>query len=45
MAKFTREDLLEYYRLKGKPGKVVIAITKYQYHADCFGRCDGRDGA
>jgi len=22
MAKFTREDALEYHRLKGKPGKV-----------------------
>jgi hypothetical protein len=24
MAKFTREDALEYHRLKGKPGKVAI---------------------
>ncbi|MBE7434229.1 MAG: NADP-dependent malic enzyme [Anaerolineales bacterium] len=28
MAKFTREDALEYHRLKGKPGKVAIVPTK-----------------
>jgi len=28
MAKFTREDALEYHRLKGKPGKVSIVPTK-----------------
>ena len=28
MAKFTREDALEYHRLKGKPGKVAIIPTK-----------------
>src|ERR1051325_6494926 len=28
MAKFTREDALEYHRLKGKPGKVAITPTK-----------------
>jgi malate dehydrogenase (oxaloacetate-decarboxylating)(NADP+) len=28
MAKFTREDALEYHRLKGKPGKVAIVATK-----------------
>ncbi len=28
MAKFTREDALEYHRLKGKPGKISIAPTK-----------------
>ncbi len=28
MAKFTREDALEYHRLKGKPGKVAILPTK-----------------
>ena len=28
MAKFTREDALEYHRLKGKPGKVSILPTK-----------------
>jgi malate dehydrogenase (oxaloacetate-decarboxylating)(NADP+) len=28
MAKFTREDALEYHRLKGKPGKVAILLTK-----------------
>ncbi|MFM8370019.1 MAG: NADP-dependent malic enzyme [Chloroflexota bacterium] len=29
MAKFTREDALEYHRLKGKPGKVAIVPTKH----------------
>src|SRR5688572_18061268 len=28
MAKFTREDALEYHRLKGKPGKIAIVPTK-----------------
>ena len=28
MAKITREDALEYHRLKGKPGKVAIVPTK-----------------
>ncbi|MCL4274076.1 MAG: NADP-dependent malic enzyme [Anaerolineales bacterium] len=28
MATFTREDALEYHRLKGKPGKVAIVPTK-----------------
>ena len=28
MASFTREDALEYHRLKGKPGKVAIVPTK-----------------
>jgi malate dehydrogenase (oxaloacetate-decarboxylating)(NADP+) len=28
MAKFTREDALEYHRLKGMPGKVAIVPTK-----------------
>jgi len=28
MAKLTREDALEYHRLKGKPGKVAIVPTK-----------------
>jgi malate dehydrogenase (oxaloacetate-decarboxylating)(NADP+) len=28
MAKFTREDALEYHRLKGQPGKVAIVPTK-----------------
>ncbi len=28
MAKFTREDALEYHRLNGKPGKVAILPTK-----------------
>ncbi len=28
MAKFTREDALEYHRLKGKPGKISILPTK-----------------
>jgi len=28
MAKFTREDALEYHRLKGKPGKLAIVPTK-----------------
>jgi malate dehydrogenase (oxaloacetate-decarboxylating)(NADP+) len=28
MAKFTREDALEYHRLKGKPGKVAVVPTK-----------------
>lgn len=28
MAKFTREDALEYHRLKGRPGKVAIVPTK-----------------
>lgn len=28
MAKFTREDALEYHHLKGKPGKVAIVPTK-----------------
>ncbi len=28
MTKFTREDALEYHRLKGKPGKVAIVPTK-----------------
>jgi malate dehydrogenase (oxaloacetate-decarboxylating)(NADP+) len=28
MAKYTREDALEYHRLKGKPGKVAIVPTK-----------------
>jgi malate dehydrogenase (oxaloacetate-decarboxylating)(NADP+) len=28
IAKFTREDALEYHRLKGKPGKVAIVPTK-----------------
>jgi len=28
MAKFTREEALEYHRLKGKPGKVAIVPTK-----------------
>jgi len=28
MAKFTREDALEYHRLKGKPGKIAIMPTK-----------------
>src|SRR5262245_46585250 len=28
MAKFTREDALEYHRLKGKPGKVAMVPTK-----------------
>jgi len=28
MAKFTREDALEYHRLKGRPGKVAIMPTK-----------------
>jgi malate dehydrogenase (oxaloacetate-decarboxylating)(NADP+) len=28
MAKYTREDALEYHRLKGKPGKVAIIPTK-----------------
>ena len=28
MSKFTREDALEYHRLKGKPGKVAILPTK-----------------
>jgi len=28
MAKFTREDALEYHRLKGKPGKISIMPTK-----------------
>jgi malate dehydrogenase (oxaloacetate-decarboxylating)(NADP+) len=28
MAKFTREDALEYHRLKGKPGKLAIIPTK-----------------
>jgi malate dehydrogenase (oxaloacetate-decarboxylating)(NADP+) len=28
MAKFSREDALEYHRLKGKPGKVAIVPTK-----------------
>ena len=28
MAKITREDALEYHRLKGKPGKIAILPTK-----------------
>jgi malate dehydrogenase (oxaloacetate-decarboxylating)(NADP+) len=28
MAKFTREDALEYHRLKGKPGKIAVVPTK-----------------
>ncbi len=28
MAKFTREDALEYHHLKGKPGKIAIVPTK-----------------
>jgi malate dehydrogenase (oxaloacetate-decarboxylating)(NADP+) len=28
MAKFSREDALEYHRLKGKPGKIAIVPTK-----------------
>jgi len=28
MAKFTREDALEYHRLKGRPGKIAIVPTK-----------------
>jgi malate dehydrogenase (oxaloacetate-decarboxylating)(NADP+) len=28
MAKITREDALEYHRLKGKPGKLAIIPTK-----------------
>ena len=28
MAKFTREDALEYHRLKGKPGEIAIVPTK-----------------
>ena len=28
MAKITREDALEYHRLKGKPGKIAIVPTK-----------------
>ncbi len=28
MAKFTREDALEYHRLKGRPGKLAIMLTK-----------------
>ena len=28
MAKITREDALEYHRLKGKPGKLAIVPTK-----------------
>jgi malate dehydrogenase (oxaloacetate-decarboxylating)(NADP+) len=28
MATFTREDALEYHRLKGKPGKIEVVPTK-----------------
>ncbi len=28
MAKITREDALEYHRLKGKPGKIAVVPTK-----------------
>ena len=28
MAKITREDALEYHRLKGKPGKIEAVPTK-----------------
>ncbi len=28
MTKFTREDALEYHRLKGKPGKIAVVPTK-----------------
>src|SRR5574342_31548 len=28
MATFTREDALEYHRLKGKPGKIAVVPTK-----------------
>jgi len=27
MAKFTREDALEFHRLKGKPGKIAVVPT------------------
>ena len=32
MAKVTREDALEYHRLKGKPGKVAIVPPSQWIH-------------